>query len=358
VRLGALGLLLVLSAASADAQTAKPTASAPVSAADRQAIIDRARLYLSQKRDAEAVAELRRAARLGPLDRDLALRLAAAERADGNRLAAERQLRSVADRFQSVQALLLLAQLQAEQKNAAGALASLRSARTIAPNSEEVLSAFAEALYTSPTPDAAIPVLDALTRLCPNVAGYQQRLGLALLSAGDAEAAVVSLQEAARRAPDATPTLVALGRALVRRGLYADAQPHLLRAVSLSPDDLDAAATLAETEAALGDTKEAEDRARRVLARNPANPTANAAWAAVLMKQERFAEARDALQKAVAADPKGDYDEALSRAFAGLQDSASAEQHLDLHRQKEKTAADRVQRVRRETAFGMRRVQS
>ena len=79
------------------------------------------------------------------------------------------------------------------------------------PNSEDVLSAYAEALLASPTPDAAIPVLGALTRMYPTVARYQYLQGVALLGAGDAAAAVPFLQEAVRLEPDQAPTLIALG---------------------------------------------------------------------------------------------------------------------------------------------------
>lgn len=350
---GVVGALLL--AASGWAQTAKPAPAAP----DPKAIAgmieksqNLARLYLSQKRDAEAVAELRRAARLGPLDRDLALRLAGVERAEGNRVLAERQLRSVADRFKSVQALLQLAQLQSEQKNGAGALASLRQARAIAPNSEDVLSAYAEALLPSPTPDAAIPVLDALTRLCPTVARYQYLQGLALLGAGDEAAAAVSLREAARLDPDQPPTLIALGKALNRRQLYAEAKPHLLRGLSLTPDSVEAVAALAEAEEGLGEVKEAEEHARRALARSGTDATANLVIAMVLMKQDRFAEARDALLKAAAADPaspKADYQ--LSLAYARLNDPATSEKHLALYRRKAKEREERVKQVRRVTGF-------
>lgn len=313
-----------------------------------------ARLYLAQKREAEAAAELRRAARLGPLERDLALRLAGVERAEGNPVLAERQLRSVADRFKSVQALLQLARLQADQKNAAGALASLRKARAIAPNSEDVLSAYAEGLLASPAPDSAIPVLDALTRLCPTVARYHYLQGVALMGAGDAAAAAVSLQEAARLEPDQPPTLIALGKALNRRQLYSEAKPHLLRGLSLAPDSVEAVATLAEAEEGLGEMKDAEEHARRALARSGTDATANLVIAMVLMKQDRFAEARDALLKAALADPassKADYQ--LSLAYARLSDPVSSQKHLALYHQKVKEREERVKQVRRVTGFSM-----
>jgi len=256
--------------------------------------------------------------------------------------------------IKSVKALLQVARRQADQKNPAGALASLRQARAIAPNSEDVLSAYAEALLGSPTPDAAIPVLDALTRICPTVARYHYLQGVALMGAGDAAAAAVSLQEAARLEPDQAATLIVLGRALTRRQLYSEAKPHLLRGLSLAPDSVEAVAALAEAEEGLGELKDAEEHARRALARSGTDATANLVIAMLLMKQDRFAEARDALLKAALADPaspKADYQ--LSLAYARLNDPVSSEKHLALYHRKMKAREERVKQARRVTGFAM-----
>jgi tetratricopeptide (TPR) repeat protein len=285
---------------------------------------------------------------------DKALQLASVERAAGHLVQAEQQLRSVADRFKSVRALLQLAELQSQQKNGAGSLASLRQARALAPNSEDVLGAYAEALLASPTPDAAIPVLGALTRISPMVARYQYLAGIAVLGAGDAPAAVLFLQEAMRLEPDQAPTLIALGRALNRSQLYSEAKPHLLRGLSLMPDSVEAVAALAEAEEGLGELKDAEEHARWALARSGNDATANLVVAMVLMKQERFAEARDALLKAAAADPsspKAYYQ--LSLAYARLDDPVSSQKHRSLYDQKLKERRERVKEVRRITGFSL-----
>jgi len=311
-----------------------------------------ARLYLGQKREADAAAELRRAAALGPLERDLALYLAGVEQSAGHAAQAERQLRSVADRFKSVRALLELAQLQSQQRDGAGALASLRQARALAPNSEDVLSAYAEALLTSPAPDAAISILSALTRISPTVARYQYLEGVSVLSAGDAPGAVLFLQEALRLEPDQASTMIALGKALNKRELYSEAKPSLLRGLSLRPDSVDAVAALSEAEEGLGEIKDAEDHARRALARAPGDPTANMVIGMLLMKQERFTEARDALLKAVAADPsspKAHYQ--LSLAYEHLNDPTTSQKHRALYDQKVKEERERVTQVRRITGL-------
>jgi protein O-GlcNAc transferase len=283
---------------------------------------------------------------------DKALELAKRERAAGRFAQAEQQLRLAADRFKSVRALLQLAELQSEQKDRAGALASLRQARALAPNSEDVLSAYAEALLASSTPDASIPVLVSLTRICPMVARYQRLKGTALLQAGDAAAAVPTLQEAARLEPDQAPTLIALGRALNRQKLYADAKASLLRGLSLRPESVEALAALAEAEEGLGELKEAGDHAQRALAQSGDDPTANLVIAMVLMKQEKFAEARDALLKAAAADPassKVHYQ--LSLAYARLGDPVASQKHLALYDRNVKAGRDRVSQVRKFTGF-------
>jgi tetratricopeptide (TPR) repeat protein len=313
-----------------------------------------ARLYLGEKRDAEAVAELRRAAPQGPLDRDLAMKLASVEESEGHAAQAARQLRSVADRFQSVQALLQLARLQAGQKNTAGALQSLLKARGIAPNSEEVLRTYAETSLAAKAPLSAIPALESLTRLCPTVGQYHYLEGVALMEAGDVAASVESLREAERLEPNRPPTLIALGTALNDRKLYAEAKPFLLRGLNLEPENAEAAAALAEAEQGLGELESAEVHAQRALARAPANPTANLALGMVLMKRERYGEARGALQKALAADPssaKAHYQ--LSLACARLGDEASSEKHLDLYRREVKQTEERIKAVRDVTGFSM-----
>ena len=103
---------------------------------------------------------------------------------------------------ESVRALLALARQQADKKDARAALETLRKARTLAPNAEEVLHAFAEAALAVHAPLVALPVLEALTRICPSVGQYHYLLGMALMQAGDAAAAAFPLKEAGRLEPD------------------------------------------------------------------------------------------------------------------------------------------------------------
>jgi tetratricopeptide (TPR) repeat protein len=321
----------------------------PATLAVRQLL---ARTLLAQKREADAIAELRRAALVGPLERDLALTLAKGEQAAGHPVQAAVQLRSVASRFQSAQAWLQLASLQSEQRDARGALASLEKARALAPSSEEVLHAYATAALAAKAPLAAIPVLESLTRLAPSAAEYHQLLGTALVQAGDSAAALEPYREAVRLAPDHPDTLVALGRALNDRKLYSEAKPPLLRAQSLVPDDAAALAELAAAEEGLGELQPAEAHARRALERSPADATASLVLAALALKSERYGEARDALLAALASAPssaKAHYQ--LSLAYGRLGDPLNAAAQLAAYRREMQEAEARLAKVRALTGF-------
>ena len=322
-----LALWLLLPAPLA-AQVAKPS----VPASDLKARQERARAYLAASREAEAVAELREAARRGPLDRDLALKLAGIELAQGNPALAEQQLQSAIDRFDSVQALLTLARLEAARKNAAAAIRSLDRARALAPNSEDVLLAYAELSLAVRTPLPAILALEPLTRMCSTVAQYHYLFGVGLMQIGNTPAAVDALREAQRLEPDRALTLVGLGLALNSQKLYGEARQHLRRGLELDPDNADALAALAESEEGLGEIESAEAHAERALARHAANARANLVLGMLRIQQQRYQEARDALEQAVTAEPtlpKAHYQ--LSLACARLGDQEGSRRHVELY---------------------------
>lgn len=292
-----------------------------------------------------------------PLDREAALEAAARDAAAGRRLEAERLLRAVADRYRSVRALLLLARLQSGGKDSAAALRSLERARKIAPNSEDVLSAFAQVSLAAKRPVPAILALESLTRMWPGVPEHHYLLGVALMQAGDYPAAAESLQRGRQLEPDRPLTLVAMGLALNGLKRYGEAAPPLRRCLELEPDNLEALAALAEAEEGLGETAAAEDHVRRALSHASGHGTANLVLGLLRMKEERYPEARDALEKAVRADPassKAHYQ--LSLAYARLDDEANATKHLDLYKKSLKETEERLKELRgdgRPSAGGM-----
>jgi tetratricopeptide (TPR) repeat protein len=285
-----------------------------------------------------------------PADRKEVLQLAHNELAAGRRAEAKRLLASAADRFGSVEALLQLSRLQSEDGDAAGALESLRKARAAAPNSEDVLSAFAQMSLAAGAPVPAILALDSLTRICPTVAQYHYLLGVGLMRAGDMPSAVEALREAERLDPNRALTLLALGIALNSGQRYGDAKPFLARAVALEPDDVNAVAALAEAEQGLGELDAATAHAQRALSKAPDHATANLVAGLIAMDKARYADARAAFERAVAAEPQSPkLHYQLSLACARLGDTAAAAQHVEKYKQTLREMEERVNALRAAT---------
>jgi cellulose synthase operon protein C len=254
---------------------------------------------------------------------------------------------SVAAQDSSARALMQLARQQSTNGQPAAALETLRKARALAPNSEEVLSAYARTALAARTPMPAITTLAALTRMCPTVADYHYLLGVAFLQAGDAVSAGDRLRAAEALEPDRALTLVALGLAFNTRKMFGDAKPALQRSLELEPESIEAAAALAEAEEGLDELDAAEARARRVLAAAAGNPTAHLVLGMVLMKRGQHAAARDQLLAAAHADAtlqKAHYQ--LSLVYARLGDEASSRKHLELYQQSQREAQARLKEIR------------
>ena len=280
------------------------------------------------------------------------LEKAAAALSEGRRADAAAMFSAIAERRGSVRALLQLARIRSGDGDAEGALAALRRARALAPNSEEVLGAFAQVSVATRALIPAIVALDALTRMCPAVAPHHYLLGVALMQAGDMTSAVEALQQADRLEPDRPLTLIALGLALNNRKMYSEAAVPLTRALEIEPENVEALAALAEAEEGLGQAESAEARARRVLARTPLHPTANLVLGLVLTRAERYDEAKTALLRASAADPLSPRPEyQLSLVYARLGDEASSQRHRDLYQQKLRDVEVRLQQLRSQTGM-------
>lgn len=305
-----LSVLAVASTAPAVGQAAPP-------AEDQAAMVDR----------------LREMARQGPLPRELALKLAEVELAAGNPEAAAAQLADAGERFDSVRALMRLAEIRARGGDPRAALEVLGRALALAPNSEEALAAYARLSLAARAPVGAVHTLEPLVRMHPTVAEYPYLLGVARMQVGDMARAVEVLEAAVELAPGRALPRVALGLGLNNLKRYEEARQALAEGLRLEPGSLEAIAALAEAEEGLGQLEEAERHARRVLEQDADHANANLVAGMVLMKRERYEEARDALLAAVASDPdlaKAHYQ--LSLAYTRLGDRESSRHHLDLYR--------------------------
>jgi tetratricopeptide (TPR) repeat protein len=288
-----------------------------------------------------------RAAPPDSAERERLLQQAAGLLAQGRRTESARLLQSAAERFGSVVALLQLARIQSGDGHAQAALASLQKARSIAPNSEEVLIAFAQVSLAARNPMPAIHTLRALTHICSTAPEYHYQLGVALMLAGDMPAAVEALERSEQLDPHNGLTLIALGLALNDQKRHGEAKPYLVRSLELTQESVDALAALAEAEAGLGEVALAETHARRALAMNGGHGVANLVMGQLLMRAERYGDARDVLLRAVATDPASHTAHyQLSLAYARLGDEANSRKHVDLYQQRLREAQERLRALR------------
>ncbi len=311
------------------------------------------RLLLRQGRAEEALTELRGLAKLGPLERDLALWLAEAELAAGNVAPAEVQLKSVTERFASVRALMQLARLQARRGDNQSAVETLGRAAEIAPNSEEVLVAQARISLTLRAPVAAIRALEALGRMHPTVADHAYVLGVARLQLGDMGGATRALEQSLAIEPQRPLALIALGTTLNAQKRFAEAREVLRRSLRLDPASAEALAQLSEAERGLGELALAEDHAAQALARDDDHPGALVTLGRIRMTQTKYEEARDAFLRSVASEPdsaKAHYQ--LSLAFARLGDRESSKKHLELYREARRVSEERLVELRTRAGLG------
>ncbi len=293
-----------------------------------------ARLYWHGGRRADVAGHLRRAAELGPLDRDLGLALAEIELAAGRPAAARPQLRSLDKRFGSVEALLRLvrvARLEGQEKQAFDA--AERASRQ-APNSEEVLLTHARLALEVGVVGSAARSVEPLVRMRPEVAEYRVLIGRVWSQRRKMGEAAEAFLKAVEIDPDHVPAFLRLGLALNHESRFEEARRYLERYLEARGEDLDALAGLAESEARLGEAAAAERRALGVLEQDPANARAHLVAGMVLAGRGDFAAAREAFRQAVDADPllaKAHYQ--LSLACARLGDRGCAEAHLALYKQ-------------------------
>ncbi len=311
------------------------------------------RLLLRQGRTEEALVELRAAAKLAPLERELALWLADAELARGHEARAEVQLLSVTERHPSVRALLRLAKIEARRGEARRADETIRQALRIAPNSEEVLAAHAKVSLTVDAPVAAIEALEALVRIHPTVAEYSYLLGVARLQIGDMGGAVEDLERSLALEAERPLSLLALGTTRSSLKQYAAARDVLRRSLRLAPESAEALAALAEAEEGLGEYELAEEHAAQALARAEDHSRALVTLGLIRMKQSKYEEARDVFLRAVSKEPKlakAHYQ--LSLAYARLGDRETSNKHLQLYRGARKERDARLVELRTQAGLG------
>lgn len=313
------------------------------------------RLYLQQRRMEDALRELRAAARLGPLDRVLALQLAALEVDRGEVASGEQLYQSIAVEHGSVRAMLALARSLARRGEGQMAIGVVNRAAAVAPNSEEVMSAYARLCVEQQAPVPAMRTLEALTRLHPTVAEYSYLLGLARLQLADWDGAVTAFERSLELEPDQVLPLFALGLAHRDQKRFAEAREALLESLRLMPSNARALVVLAEVTEGLGELEAAEKHLQRAIELEGESPEALFVLGKVRYAQGRYEEARDALERSIENNPsrprKAHY--LLSLTYARLGDRESSRRSLELYRQKTKEAEELLIKMRTDAGLGV-----
>lgn len=180
-----------------------------------------------------------------------------------------------------------LAHILMDAKRTDDAIAQFQTALKIPGNEDdaEMLAELASLLSLRRKHDAAIAALRRAVQLAPDSVDYLVRLGEAQYAAGDEAAGAATLQAAISRAPDDSAVRLSAGRALAGMGKIELALPHLREAVRLAPDDADACSTLAAALSILGKTGEAIPPLRHALALRPDSPELARKLAATLATQ-------------------------------------------------------------------------
>ena len=254
---------------------------------------------------------------------------------------------------ESVRGLLDRARALASRNEAGGAAEALGRAIALAPNSEDVLNAYARFSLARENPIQATLALEPLTRMHPGEAEYAYLLGVARMQVGEMAEAAEALFDAAALDPHRALTHIALGLALNRVDRFDEAREALATALRLEPDNVEALAAMSETAEGLGMLAEATRLADRALAVDPDHPTALVTIGTARLKEGRFEAAREALTRAVAAEPdsiKGHYQ--LSLALARLGDHEGAERHLQLSRDAQAAIEEHILRLRAQPPLG------
>ncbi|MDH3745531.1 MAG: tetratricopeptide repeat protein, partial [Acidobacteriota bacterium] len=277
------------------------------------------RLYVRQGRSEEALRELRAALGLGPLERELAFQLAALEIARGDVSAGEKLFESIAVEYHSVRATLELARSLARRGEGQMAIGVVNHAVGVAPNSEDVLSAYARLCVEHEAPVPAMKTLEALTRLHPTNAEYFYLLGLAQLQLAESDGAVAALRRSLELDPERVLSLFALGLSFRDQKRFAEAKEALTESLRLLPSHADALVVMAEVEEGLGELDLAEQHLRRAFELGGETPEALYVLGKIRHAQGRYEEARDALERSIEKNPrprKAHY--VLSLAYARL----------------------------------------
>ena len=223
------------------------------------------------------------------------------------------QFSFVADRYQYLAGIGLLAVASGTAAVAAGALAlpwrrCAAAAGAVAIAVLAVLTFLQAELYRDEE-----TFFSHIVAHNPAARGAQGNLGKALLDTGRPQEALAAFRAALERAPDDTDVLANAGVALIRTGRPGQAETLLRRALALDPQHRIVLQNLAESLRKQGSFEEALAYYRAAIEVDAGNALAYAGMGDALLRLERHQEALRNFERALALDPGLDQVRSLRR---------------------------------------------
>ena len=136
----------------------------------------------------------------------------------------------------SIELHLIRAELAQSRGRDPDAVAEIKAALALAPGNPLIETALAEALVQAHDLEAALPLLERLTKERPADASLLFTYGDALLQNQQIDRAIPILEKTAAAHDSPSSAHAVLGRAYVQAGRYQDAVPHLTAAASADED--------------------------------------------------------------------------------------------------------------------------
>lgn len=259
-----------------------------------------ARTFLAWNRSARAFEELEAALQQSPEHYDALLALGEAHRLRAAGPEAEAAYRrAIAANAQAAEPHLGLGRLLAQLGRRDEALAALRRAHELAPESPDVDYELGRLLGGEP----GLGHLRDAAANRPSWAQAHAALGDALLQAGQSEAAVEAFRAALARDADLTSARSGLGRALMGAGELAQAERTLRDALGRVSNDAGAASALADVLARAGRAEEAYAQYEQAANLDGRNPQPLLEAARLAMSQDRPVLAAGYLQRVLQLSP-------------------------------------------------------
>lgn len=274
------------------------------------AIIGAAKTKIALERLADAKAQLTAARTKHPKDMGLAMWLARAEEALGNKKGAEKLYNDAIDLTDpqnpdAIQAYTAFATFLVKQDRVSEAQAKLEQARQKLPDTASLRRAFGEVATTQGKWDDAVTHFKAALEKNPNDLGTQFRLGVAYRSMNNLDAASKQFDNIVATDPAYPNIAIERGLLFERSGDIQKALEQFQSAYEKAPNDVDLKLRVGAAYITVGNIEKGLPLLEQVKSQRPNSPEANHYIGRAYLKQGGLeaASAMRFLQRAVDLDP-------------------------------------------------------